>query len=263
MNSEKILLCAHRGDQKNCPENTMPAFEAAAKFGVDMIETDIHMTVDGELVHLHDRNTLRTTGVDAIVNDLTLAEVQRLDASYGKAQFQGVVIPRVRQFLDMAAPTDIIINWELKDYPRNVGDEKAFECADKLIELVREYGVEDRSIFNSFSDRVLEHIYRKYGGEFVLLGQGIHKCSETIDKAETAQEEMYTWCCMYPEAPGLSATDARDSFDYCAKHSLLPCICCEDTMENYKKTLEYGCRMYTSNDIYEGDRILRALGLRG
>lgn len=262
MKEQKIYLCAHRGEKKYRPENTMPAFEESVRFGVDMIETDIHMTKDGELVHLHDSNTLRTTGVDAIINNLTLAEAKALDACNGMEEYRGVTIPTVREFLDLVAPTNIVINWELKDYPRDVGDEKAFECADKLIDLIREYKLEDRSIINSFSDRVLEHVYKKYNGEFCILGQGIGKCAKTIDKAEVPQEEMYYWCCMYPEGPGLKAVDAKESFEYCVAHDLVPCICCEDTIENYRQTLSYGCEMYTSNDIYEGARVLKELGVR-
>ena len=43
-------------------------------------------------------------------------------------EYRGVTIPTVREFLELVAPTNIVINWELKDYPRDVGDEKAFEC---------------------------------------------------------------------------------------------------------------------------------------
>ena len=46
----KIILAAHRGDRKICPENTMPAFYSAIENNVDMIETDIHLTADGELI---------------------------------------------------------------------------------------------------------------------------------------------------------------------------------------------------------------------
>ena len=60
MNRNSIILAAHRGDKKNFPENTMPAFVAAYEAGTDMIETDIHMTKDGELIIMHDRSALRT-----------------------------------------------------------------------------------------------------------------------------------------------------------------------------------------------------------
>ena len=81
MNGNSIILAAHRGDRKTCPENTMPAFERAIAFGVDMIETDIHMTKDGELIIMHDRNTVRTTGHDGLTDQMTLAEIKALDAA--------------------------------------------------------------------------------------------------------------------------------------------------------------------------------------
>ena len=54
--SEHIVLAAHRGDQAHAPENTMHAFERAIRLGVDMIETDIHMSVS--YTHLRAHETL-------------------------------------------------------------------------------------------------------------------------------------------------------------------------------------------------------------
>lgn len=47
---KKVRLAAHRGFSKYYPENTMLAFKEALKLDIDMIETDVHMTRDGELV---------------------------------------------------------------------------------------------------------------------------------------------------------------------------------------------------------------------
>ena len=53
--SEKnIFVAAHRGVSASYPENTMEAFRAAIAMGVDQIETDVHVTKDGELVLVHD-----------------------------------------------------------------------------------------------------------------------------------------------------------------------------------------------------------------
>ena len=46
MDSKGIILAAHRGDKKRYPENTMPAFIAAEKFGCDMIEMDLDTILD-------------------------------------------------------------------------------------------------------------------------------------------------------------------------------------------------------------------------
>jgi glycerophosphoryl diester phosphodiesterase len=55
--SPDMLLLAHRGCHVNVPENTLEAFEAAAKLKVDGIETDVRWSADGALVLLHERVT--------------------------------------------------------------------------------------------------------------------------------------------------------------------------------------------------------------
>ena len=258
-----VILAAHRGDKKRFPENTMPAFEGAIRFGADMIETDIHMTADGGLVIIHDRNTVRTTGFDGFTNELTLKEIKRLDAGCLFAdEFAGTAVPTVEEFIERIKPTDLLINWELKDYPHELGDAFAFRSADQLADLIIDSGLAERSMFNSFSDRVLEHIRLKYGDVFSIHGQGIYNCQRTKDKADMDQKALYDWCCLYPNVKGAAPLDFPENFRYCRDHSILPCVCVKDEMEAYRKYLELGCRMFTSNDIYEADRILRELNVR-
>ena len=169
----RIILAAHRGDKKRYPENTMPAFEAALRCGADMIETDIRMTRDGELVIIHDQSTLRTTGADVDVNTATYGELRALDAGgVFSSEFVGTRIPAVTELIELIKDTDMLINWELKDYPCTVGEELSFRLADKLIELIHKHGIADRSMINSFSDRQLEYVHLKYDGEFTIHGQG-------------------------------------------------------------------------------------------
>jgi glycerophosphoryl diester phosphodiesterase len=80
MDGKRIILAAHRGDKKRFPENTLPAFEAAIKQRVDMIETDVHMTRDGALIIIHDRSLERTAGYEGFTNEVSLKEVKALDA---------------------------------------------------------------------------------------------------------------------------------------------------------------------------------------
>ena len=58
----------------------MLAFENAVALGVDVLEMDVHSTADGTLVLIHDDKVDRTTDGTGRVNDLTLAELQQLDA---------------------------------------------------------------------------------------------------------------------------------------------------------------------------------------
>lgn len=258
-----IILAAHRGDRKNYPENTMPAFEAALEKNMDMIETDIHLTRDGELIIMHDDNAVRTTGVDRFLCDMTLEEVMQLDAgALFSEKFKGTKVPTVEEFIALIKNTDIMINWELKDYPKDWGDEHAFRAADKLIEAIEKHGLEERSMLNSFSDRVLEHVYKERGHKYPIHGQGINSCPMTVDKAEMPEEELFDWCCMYSEERGKSPLDFEHNFAYCNEHGIYPCICIGDTVKNYEKAIKLGCRMFTSNDIDAAEEILKQLNVR-
>ena len=42
-----MLVIAHRGDHAAVPENTLAAFEAAIMVGVNGIETDVRISLDG------------------------------------------------------------------------------------------------------------------------------------------------------------------------------------------------------------------------
>lgn len=51
------LVISHRGNGFGRPENTLPAFAAAAAAGVDGVELDVRLTADGVPVVIHDGDT--------------------------------------------------------------------------------------------------------------------------------------------------------------------------------------------------------------
>lgn len=73
-------LMAHRGGARVWPENTLPAFDGAARLGADAIELDVRLTADGEVVVFHDESTERVAGEQGTVEGRSLAELRRLDA---------------------------------------------------------------------------------------------------------------------------------------------------------------------------------------
>jgi glycerophosphoryl diester phosphodiesterase len=86
--TKRFLNIAHQGGEDEAPSSTMFAFKsAAAERGADMLELDVQLTSDGHLVVIHDDTVTRTTNgpaerPDSQVRDMTLAEVQALDAAY-------------------------------------------------------------------------------------------------------------------------------------------------------------------------------------
>ena len=47
--SKYVVVAAHRGDWRNYPENSIPAFESCIRMGVDVVELDLKMTSDSVL----------------------------------------------------------------------------------------------------------------------------------------------------------------------------------------------------------------------
>jgi len=76
------IVTAHRGFSGKFPENTLPAFEAAYRLGVDIIEFDVRETADGMLIIMHDTSVDRTTNGSGEVNELKFDYLRRLNASY-------------------------------------------------------------------------------------------------------------------------------------------------------------------------------------
>lgn len=75
--SMKAKLVAHRGDNKNFPENSYKGIEAALKTGVNYVEFDVQMTADQQLIVHHDTDLQRTAKQNVSVFDYTYSELRR------------------------------------------------------------------------------------------------------------------------------------------------------------------------------------------
>jgi glycerophosphoryl diester phosphodiesterase len=79
-----VWVVAHKGFNAVAPENTIAAFDAAARVGGDYMELDVRPTRDGELILMHDAKVDRTTNGKGAVRDTTLADIRTLDAGNGQ-----------------------------------------------------------------------------------------------------------------------------------------------------------------------------------
>jgi glycerophosphoryl diester phosphodiesterase len=84
MEAHMTRVIAHRGASAYAPENTLPAFELAARQGADMIELDVQRSADGVLVIFHDDTTERWDGRARLASACTLAELLALDIGGAK-----------------------------------------------------------------------------------------------------------------------------------------------------------------------------------
>ena len=66
------LAFAHRGGAAGQPENTLAAFDRAARLGYAYLETDARTTADGQLIAFHDAGLKRATGRSGQVSKLQI-----------------------------------------------------------------------------------------------------------------------------------------------------------------------------------------------
>ena len=150
---KKVKIFAHRGASAYAPENTLEAFRLAMEQGADGIELDVQLTKDGELVVIHDETIDRVSNGKGAVRDYTLEELKSFSVSNHFEQYPDVKIPTLREVLELVKPGHMEINIELKTgifwYP---------EIEKKVLDLVKEEGMEDRIIYSSFNHYSVQKI---------------------------------------------------------------------------------------------------------
>jgi glycerophosphoryl diester phosphodiesterase len=82
LDGRRIANMAHGGGLHEVPQGTMYAYETAAARGATALEMDLHVTLDGHVVAIHDSTVDRTTDGTGCVVAKTLAELKALDAAH-------------------------------------------------------------------------------------------------------------------------------------------------------------------------------------
>lgn len=146
----RMLRVGHRGARGHAPENTMASFAKGIELGVDAVETDVHLSRDGELVLIHDHTVNRTTDGRGFIKDMTLAELKTLDAgSWYDPRFAEERIPTLAELLERAKGR-VGVAIEIKNGPIWYPG-----IAEKTVHAVRRHGMERQVILISFDHLVL------------------------------------------------------------------------------------------------------------
>lgn len=174
-------LQGHRGARGLLPENTLPAFERALRIGVTTLEMDAAVTTDGVVVVSHDPvlNQDMVRGPDGqwvtqplVIRNLTHAQLQTYDvgrlrpgSNYARTFSQqqpvdGTRMPTLASVFELVkrlgadqVQFDIETKMDLRN-PANTLEPEPFVQA--LVKVIREAGVEDRVMIQSFDWRTLQ-----------------------------------------------------------------------------------------------------------
>jgi glycerophosphoryl diester phosphodiesterase len=128
-----MLKIGHRGAKGYEPENTLIAFQKAIDLGCDAIELDVYLSLDGEIMVIHDEKIDRTTNGKGFVNQINVSELKTflIDDKHE--------IPTLNEVFELANH-NIFINIELKSY----------ETTEKVVELIEKYVQEKNRNYNDF-----------------------------------------------------------------------------------------------------------------
>ena len=140
------LIYAHRGASGYAPENTLEAFELAARMGADGVELDVHIARDGELVVAHDEAVDRVANGSGLICRMTTAELKRLRFNRTHPEYERATIPTLREVFELLKPTGLKINVELKN------SYIVYEnLEEKCLKLADDMGMSDRILYSSFN----------------------------------------------------------------------------------------------------------------
>lgn len=146
---DDFLVIAHQGGNLIRPDNTMLAFENAVALGVNVLEMDIHGSMDGALVVMHDETVDRTTDGSGRISDLTLTQIKALDAAYRWSSNDGVTFPYRGQGVTVPTLEEVFIafpevrmNIEIKQTDPSI--------AEPFCGLIRDYGRSHSVLVASF-----------------------------------------------------------------------------------------------------------------
>lgn len=135
------------------PENTLSAFRIAMELGANALELDLRQTKDSIPVALHDATVNKTTNGNGNVKNFNFSDLQKLDAGFWFDQkFNGEKIPSLQEVIDLLNDSTILII-ELKE-----GNETYPGFEERVVTLVKENGIESRTILKSFDPNVLRRL---------------------------------------------------------------------------------------------------------
>jgi glycerophosphoryl diester phosphodiesterase len=139
--ARRPLIVGHRGASAHALENTLPAFERAARDGADGVELDVLCCATGEVVVFHDDDLTRLAGRPGRVATLSWGALRTIELSGGNR------IPLLGEAFE-ACGASLLVNVELKsDGPLDPGMARLIEGVSRAVSSSR---VEARVLVSSF-----------------------------------------------------------------------------------------------------------------
>lgn len=156
MDKGNVLVIAHRGLSGLEPENSIPAFVAAGNRSYFGIETDIHVTIDGKFIVIHDETTTRVAGdtinveectydlARKIILDNICTQERNLGVKFGDIKGrEDLLLPRLEDYINICRKYE-------KQAVLEVKNRMPFAVLKRLVEEIKMLDYLENVIFISF-----------------------------------------------------------------------------------------------------------------
>ncbi len=153
INKGNVKMVAHRGVSGLEKENTNAAFVAAGNRSYFGVETDVHKTIDGKYVIIHDAETGRVAIDNINVENATFDFVRTIQLADrdGKKGRTDLRIPSLEEYIQICKKYDKYCVLELKGSYTTEG-------VQGIIDIINNEEYLDKVIFISFSLQNLIHL---------------------------------------------------------------------------------------------------------
>ena len=152
-----IKMIAHRGVSGLERENTCPAFIAAGVKSYYGIETDVHVTLDGKYIIVHDDDLKRVAGLDMSIEGSNFDDLRavRFTDRDGVTPRADIFLPSLEEYISICKKYEKEAVLELKnDMPA--------EHVKSIADTINAYGMLENTTFISFSKNNLLYLREAY-----------------------------------------------------------------------------------------------------
>lgn len=151
--TQSAVIVAHRGGAALGMENSLSCIAKGIAAGADMIEIDLHLTADNRIVVCHDQTIDRTTNGKGKIENMTLDELQQYRLIDADGNTSNETLPTLEDVLALCKGRCRMLIEIKKKKDQYVGIEALSDS------LVKQFGMQDQIVFQSFNDDVLEKLH--------------------------------------------------------------------------------------------------------
>ncbi|QQE78890.1 glycerophosphodiester phosphodiesterase family protein [Alicyclobacillus sp. SO9] len=235
-----FAVLGHRGDAAKLPQETLPGFRQAVKLGVDLLDLDVRLTKDHHFVLLHNPTVDATTNGHGPVSDMTLKQVQSLDAGYWMTTDGGKTYPFRGKGIHLMSLTGFFkafphqqVNIEIKN--------DSYTAGSDLARVIAASHAANRVIVGSFYQSPLDSFRKHLPTARTMLSK--HEMIQAYVWAHLGLEAYYTPPGNFAEVPeteGPLRVVTPGFVDFLHQHGVIVYVWTVDDTASMKRLMKMG-----------------------